>query len=68
MADRYKSKNDNGKHGKSYRQTLLENNLWRCDCSNEGNSTNIDNHEEGCRFAFWYVENDLHLDDKGDKT
>lgn len=66
LTDNYKRKNNNGKHGKSYRQSLLEQNLWRCDCSNEGKDINIDRHESSCRFGVWYVANDLHLDDKGE--
>lgn len=61
MTEPYKRKDDNGKKAKSYRQTKLEQNLWRCDCSNEGKHTDIDRHELGCNYALWYYANDMHL-------
>ncbi len=64
MTDSYKSKNDNNKYVKSYRETKLEQNLWRCDCSDEGNHTDVNKHESSCRYGLWYVENDFH---KGDQ-
>ena len=62
MADKYKRKDDNNKSPESYRQSLLKQNLWRCDCSDEGEHTSIHRHESSCRYGVWYVENDLHID------
>lgn len=63
MPDKYKRKNDNHKKSKSYRQSLLEQNVWRCDCTNEGKDTDISKHQQSCLYGVWYVSNDLHLDE-----
>lgn len=63
MTDDYKSKHDNGKYTKSYRQVKLEQNIWRCDCSDEGKHTNVNYHESSCRYGVWYFENDMNLGD-----
>jgi hypothetical protein len=64
MTDNYKRKDDNGKNSKSYRQTKLEQNIWRCDCSDEGKHIDIRYHESGCNYGAWYTQNDMG--DKGD--
>lgn len=58
-------KNDkNGKKTKSYRQIKLEQNIWRCDCSDEGKHTAIHYHESGCGYGVWYYLEDMHLGDE----
>lgn len=59
MTQPYRRKDDNHKKAKSYRQMKLEQNLWRCDCSDEGQHTDIKRHEAECNYGVWYSLNDM---------
>lgn len=54
---------ENGESHKSYRQVKLEQNIWRCDCGDEGQHIDIDRHEESCLYGVWYYAEDMHKED-----
>jgi hypothetical protein len=67
MPQAYLSKSDNGRKSKSYLQVRLEQNLWRCDCNNEGKDAAINKHETSCRYGLWYAENDFNQGDNSNE-
>jgi hypothetical protein len=38
-------------------EELKKQNLWRCDCNDEGEHISTTYHESGCNYALWYVLN-----------
>lgn len=47
-----------------YDEAKKKQNLWRCDCSDEGEHINVDYHESNCGYAKWYERQDF--EDDGD--
>lgn len=47
------SKDNNNKHPRSKEQILKEENLWKCDCSDEGKHISEMFHEGFCNYLLW---------------
>ena len=42
-------------------------NLWRCDCGDNGTHTNPDYHDYGCTYLLWYaLQNFDNIEDDED--
>lgn len=47
-----------------YDEMKQRQNLWRCDCSDEGEHIDVDYHESDCSYVKWYQKQEFDGDDE----